>query len=250
MNERCLVAVAARKGGVGKTVVACGLASALAHQGRRVLVIDLDPQSNAAYVLGVDPIAPGTAELLTRGVPSPLEATPLLHVLPGGPELGSQRIQSLHPEELAEAVISLNYDAIVFDCPPGNEYLERLGVVAADVALVVTNAHPLAVIGAERVLEILESYQLKGRRGPGRWALILSQIDARRSLDKQIAPQLALRYPQIKRFVIPQDATLSLAAAQQVPLMDYEANCRGATELVALAQWVLDPDSFKGANDA
>jgi chromosome partitioning protein len=64
---------------------------------------------------------------------------------------GSQRIQSLHPEELAEAVISLNYDAIVFDCPPGNEYLERLGVVAADVALVVTNAHPLAVIGAERV---------------------------------------------------------------------------------------------------
>jgi chromosome partitioning protein len=159
-------------------------------------------------------------------------------------------IQSLHPEELAEAVISLNYDAIVFDCPPGNEYLERLGVVAADVALVVTNAHPLAVIGAERVLEILESYQLKGRRGPRRWALILSQIDARRSLDKQIAPQLALRYPQIKRFVIPQDATLSLAAAQQVPLMDYEANCRGATELVALAQWVLDPDSFKGANDA
>jgi chromosome partitioning protein len=69
-------------------------------------------------------------------------------------------------------------------------------------------------------------------------------------LDKQIAPQLALRYPQIKRFVIPQDTTLSLAAAEQVPLMDYEANCRGATELVALAQWVLDPDSFKGANDA
>jgi chromosome partitioning protein len=214
------------------------------------LVIDLDPQSNAAYVLGVDPIASGTAELLTRGVPSPLEATPLLHVLPGGPELGSQRIQSLHPEELAEAVISLNYDAIVFDCPPGNEYLERLGLVAADVALVVTNAHPLAVIGAERVLEILESYQLKGRRSPGRWALVLSQIDARRSLDKQIAPQLALRYPQIPRFVIPQDTTLSLAAAQQVPLMDYDANCRGATELVSLAQWVLDPDSFKGANNA
>ncbi len=250
MNKRCLVAVAARKGGVGKTIVACGLASALAHQGQRVLVIDLDPQSNAAYVLGVDPIAPGTAELLTGGVPSPLEATQELHVLPGGPELGSQRISTLHPEELAEAVISLNYDAIVFDCPPGNEYLERLGLVAANVVLVVTNAHPLAVIGAERVLEILESYQKKGRRGPERWALILSQIDARRSLDKQIAPQLALRYPQIPQFVIPQDTTLSLAAAQQVPLIDYDANCRGAAELIALAQWVLAPDSFKGANDA
>lgn len=159
------IAVAARKGGLGKTTVACGLASVLSHQGMRVLVIDLDPQSNAAYVLGVDPIAPGTAELLTVGVPSPQTATANLHVLPGGPELGSQRIQSLHPEELAEAVQSLNYDAIVFDCPPGNEYLERLGLVAAEIALVVTNAHPLAVMGASRVLEILENYQKKGWRG-------------------------------------------------------------------------------------
>ena len=61
------IAVAARKGGVGKTTVACGLASVLSHQGMGVLVIDLDPQSNAAYVLGVDPIASGTAELLTGG---------------------------------------------------------------------------------------------------------------------------------------------------------------------------------------
>lgn len=234
------IAVAARKGGVGKTTVACGLASVLAHRGLRTLVIDLDPQSNAAYVLGVDPIAPGTAELLTGRLPKPLQATSTLHVLPGGPELGSQKIQSLHPEDLAEAVKSLDYEAIVFDCPPGNEYLERLGLVASNAALVVTNAHPLAVMGAARVLEILENYQDKGRRGPKRWALVLSQIDARRSLDKQFAPQLAQRYPDISRFTVHQDTSLSLAAAEQVPLMDYEAGCRGAGELVAVAQWILD----------
>lgn len=244
------IAVAARKGGVGKTTVACGLASVLSHQGMRVLVIDLDPQSNAAYVLGVDPIAPGTAEFLTGGNPSFLEATPTLHVLPGGPELGSQKIQSLHPEELAEAVKGLNYDAIIFDCPPGNEYLERLGLVAATVALVVTNAHPLAAMGASRVMEILETYQKKGWRGPERWALILSQIDARRSLDKQSIPQLAKRYPHIPRMVVHQDTTLSLAAAEQVPLMDYAASCRGASELRALAEWVLDPHQSLGTSDA
>lgn len=234
------MAVAARKGGVGKTTVACGLASVLSHQGLRTLVIDLDPQSNAAYVLGVDPISPGTAELLTGRLPQPLQATLTLHVLPGGPELGSQRIQSLHPEDLAEAVKSLDYEAIVFDCPPGNEYLERLGLVASNTALVVTNAHPLAVMGATRVLEILEAYRDKGRRGPERWALILSQIDARRSLDKQFASQLAQRYPGISRFTVHQDTALSLAAAEQVPLMDYEIGCRGATELVTVAQWILD----------
>lgn len=237
---RYRIAVAARKGGVGKTTVACGLASVLAHRGLRTLVIDLDPQSNAAYVLGVDPIAPGTAELLTGRLPQPLQATLTLHVLPDGPELGSQKIQSLHPEDLAEAVKSLDYEAIVFDCPPGNEYLERLGLVASNAALVVTNAHPLAVMGATRVLEILESYRDKGRRGPERWALVLSQIDARRSLDKQFAPQLAQRYPDISRFTVHQDTSLSLAAAEQVPLMDYEAGCRGANELVSVAQWILD----------
>jgi chromosome partitioning protein len=234
------IAVAARKGGVGKTTVSCGLASVLAYQGLRTLVIDLDPQSNAAYVLGVDPIAPGTADLLTGGKPTALEAAPTLHVLPGGPELGSQRIQSLHPEELAEAIKSLDYDAIVFDCPPGNEYLERFGLVAADVGLVITNAHPLAVMGAARVIEILESYRKKGWRGPQRWAFVLSQIDARRSLDKQFAPQLAQRYPETPRFTIHQDTTLSLAAAEQVPLMEYAASSRGAAELLSLAQWIID----------
>jgi chromosome partitioning protein len=238
------IAVAARKGGVGKTTVACGLASVLSYQGMQVLVIDLDPQSNAAYVLGVDPIAPGTAELLTGGNPSPQRAIANLHVLPGGPELGSQRIQSLHPEELAAAVQRLDYDAIVFDCPPGNEYLERLGLVAAEAALVVTNAHPLAVMGAARVLEILENYQKKGWRGAQRWALVLSQIDTRRSLDKQFMPQLAQRYPHVPRFIVHQDTTLSLAAAEQVPLMDYAANSRGAAELAALAEWITRHDKF------
>ncbi len=247
---RYRIAVAARKGGVGKTTIACGLASVLSHQGMQVLAIDLDPQSNAAYVLGVDPIAPGTAELLTGRNPSPQRATANLHVLPGGPELGSQKIQSLHPEELAAAIQNLNYDAIVFDCPPGNEYLERLGLVAAEVALVVTNAHPLAVMGAARVLEILEVYQKKGWRGAQRWALVLSQIDTRRSLDKQFMPQLARQYPHTPRFVIHQDTTLSLAAAEQMPIMDYSANSRGAGELIALAQWITRHDKISGASNA
>ena len=60
------IAVCGRKGGVGKTTTATALGSFFAHHGMRVLVVDLDPQSNVGHVLGVDPLAPGTAELILR----------------------------------------------------------------------------------------------------------------------------------------------------------------------------------------
>lgn len=234
------IAVAARKGGVGKTTVACGLASAMAHQGKRVLVVDLDPQSNAGYVLGVDPTALGTAELLSGNAPKPLEAAPNLHVLPGGPDLTDHNIQTLDPEDLADAVVPLNYDVLIFDCPPGVEYLERLGIVAADVALVCTDAHPLAVVGAGRVLNELNLRQHKGRKGAKRWALVLSKIDLRRSMDRAIDEQLAITYPSIKRLTVHQDSALAWAAAERVPLMQSEPNSKGAKDLLAIAEWILN----------
>ncbi|WP_339366845.1 ParA family protein [Gloeocapsa sp. PCC 7428] len=67
---------------------------------------------------------------------------------------------------MADAVASLDYDILIFDCPPGVEYLERLGLVAADVALVCTDAHPLAVVGAGRVLNELSLRQKRDAREP------------------------------------------------------------------------------------
>jgi len=234
------IAVAARKGGVGKTSIACGLSSVMASQGKRVLVIDLDPQSNAAYVLGTNPTAPGTADLLSGGSPRALEASPDLYVLPGGPDLAGHTIQSLDPEDLADAVTSMDYDVLIFDCPPGVEYLERLGLVAADVALICTDAHPLAVMGAGRVINELKLRQQKGRRGAKRWALALSRIDLRRSMDQSLDRQLATTYPTIDRFIVHQDSAVSWAGAERVPLMKYDSNCKAAKDLKAIANWVFN----------
>ena len=242
MTQHC-VAVAARKGGVGKTTIACGIASVLAKQGKQVLVVDLDPQSNAAYALGVDPTAPGTAELLMGNQANPLEATSGLHVLPGGPSLTGQPIQSLHPEDLADLVKIMPYDAVILDCPPGNESLERLGLIAAQTTLVVTNAHPFAIMGANRVMGILESYRNRERRGPKQWTLVLSQIDERRALDKELPAQLVQRYSNIKHFTVHQDTNLSQSGAQQIPLMDYAPRSRPAEELTAIVQWIFRDSS-------
>jgi chromosome partitioning protein len=120
------------------------------------------------------------------------------------------------------------------------EYLERLGLVAADVALVCTDAHPLAVVGAGRVLNELNLRQQKGRKGAKRWALVLSKIDLRRSMDRAIDEQLAITYPSIKRLTVHQDSALAWAAAERVPLMQSEPSSKGAKDLLAIAEWVTN----------
>jgi chromosome partitioning protein len=233
------IAVAARKGGVGKTTIACGLASIFAAQQKSVLVVDLDPQSNAAYALGVDPSAPGTAELLMGKTPTPLVANEYLHVYPGGPNLNNQALQSLHPEDLADIIDRLPYEVIILDCPPGSENLERFGIVAATIALVVTNAHPFALMGADRVLSTLDTYRQKERRSARIWALVLSQIDERRGLDKTLPSELATMYPDIKHLMVHQDINLSQAGAQQIPIVEYAPKSKAAEELKTIAQWVV-----------
>ncbi|WP_339366850.1 ParA family protein [Gloeocapsa sp. PCC 7428] len=97
---QCRIAVAARKGGVGKTTVACGLASVFAHLGHRVLVVDLDPQSKAGYVLGTDPTATGTAELLSRIFPTPLEAASGLYIFTRRTKANRTQYSSIRPRRL------------------------------------------------------------------------------------------------------------------------------------------------------
>jgi chromosome partitioning protein len=237
-NKKIRVAVAAGKGGVGKTTIACGIASVLTHQGYHVLLVDLDPQSNAAWGLGADPIAPGTAELLLGQRPIPVEATRNLQILPGGPGLKGHDVIRLDPEALADAVAVFDHDAMVFDCPPGLHYLERLGLVAAGAALVVLDAHPFAIQGAARVLAELESRKEKQRQGATRWALIMSRVDLRRALDRELDAALEQEFPGIPRLIVRQDTALALATTERRPLMESAAGSRGAEDLQVVAEWL------------
>ena len=115
---RFKIAVCGRKGGVGKTTTSTMLASYLASIGMPVLVIDLDPQSNAGFALGVDPLQPGTAELILRQFPTPIKACENLYVLPGGGALQDRKVEQADSSELAFAIENLKeFEAIIFDCP-------------------------------------------------------------------------------------------------------------------------------------
>jgi len=232
------LAMTGRKGGTGKTTAAVGLASVLATQKNRVLLIDLDPQSNAAFALGVDPAAAGTAQLLLGKTPEPLAAAERLHVLPGGPTLSDHRIQALDPEELADALRGLDYDAVIFDCPPGNEHLERFALTAANAALVVVDAHPFSLVGATRVLELLAQKKTKKRAGPDRWALLMSRVDNRRAADRDLPETLKQGFPDVPRFEVRQDVHLAGATADRTPVMTACPNARGVEDLISISKWL------------
>ena len=245
------VAIAAGKGGVGKTTIACGIASVLAAQGNRVLLVDLDPQSNAAWGLGADPTLPGTAELLLGDAPIPIKITENLWVLPGGPGLKGHEVMRLDPEALADAITMFDQTAIIFDCPPGWDHLERLGLVAAEVALIVVDAHPFAIQGAARVVETLSSRRQKNRQGAHRWALVMSRVDLRRTLDKDLEAALVAMFPDIDRLLIRQDVALSSATTERVPVMEVAPpNCRGVIDLQVVVGWLQNVQAIRKSSNS
>ncbi len=220
-----LVAIAGRKGGVGKTTLALGLAGCYARAGARVLLLDLDPQASATITLGR---APDGAHLLAmlegRAAPAPV-SLPLLDLLPGG-----QSLATLVPvRPLRESLAGLPADVVLVDCAPGHVTLDSWAMAAADVVLVATEAAPMALAGAARTLADARSLSPAPR-----CALVLGRVDTRRASDR-LAPDLLAGALGATVLAVRQDAQLaaSLAAGALGPAVG-----RAAADLAAIVDWI------------
>lgn len=234
------VAIGCRKGGVGKTALSASLASHFAHLGREVLIVDLDPQGNVTFGLGGDPGSDGAAELLKGRAVKPTLLHERISVLAGGPELNSVEVSSLEPEALRDALADqgLTYDVIIFDLPPYSEHLERLGLVAADQALIPVVAHPFAISGAVRIASLIDNRQERGRPGPQRYALVQSMIDLRRTLDRSLQESLCDLFPETEVFGFKQDISVAYALTEQIPLHDFDRRARVLEGLEEIGAWL------------
>jgi chromosome partitioning protein len=232
------IAVAARKGGVGKTTTSITMAALYAESGQKTLIIDLDPQSNVAYVLGGDPTLPGTAQLLLGESVATVEIERNLHVLPGGPELTNIRIQEMYPQEMQEILRDISFDCVIFDCPPGNKFLERFALFTADTVLICSDAHPLALMGAERVLADVEQWKERRVASPQKVAFVLSKIDTRRILDQELQKSLEEKYPKISRFPVRQETSLAMATASRMNVTKYQPKIKALTDFKKIMEWI------------
>ncbi len=163
-----IIAFANQKGGVGKTTTAVTLAHGLAKQGKRILLIDLDPQGHAAYILGLKK-TPGLYRLIVLEEPLKnlvVTARPNLDVLPGDKHTEKVKRQitlsDFRESILADILRSSAYDVILIDMAPSMDVLHINGLVASDFVIIPTRLDALAIDG---VKEILLTMGEVGQRG-------------------------------------------------------------------------------------
>jgi chromosome partitioning protein len=151
-----------QKGGVGKTTVTLGLASAAAQAGHRVLVVDLDPQASATWVMGIDPreVGVSTVDVLSRTraadaiVPSAWSDD--VHLIPASEALKARETGSPSRLRSALAEVSTDYDAVLLDCPPSLGNLTTNGLTAADHAVIVVEPSALGLRGIGAVADLID----------------------------------------------------------------------------------------------
>jgi len=247
------VAVANQKGGVGKTTTSVNLAACLAAMGRRVLLIDLDPQANASSAFALDCIdghsiyAPllGRASILDCIVPTRYEH---LFMVPADLDLAGAEIEVArfddHLTRLRAALEPLRADKpfewVLLDCPPSLGILMTNALAAADELLVPIQCEYFALEGLSKIVRVIEQIRQSGANPSLALAGIVMTMSARTNLAQQVIDEVRKHFAEaVYETVIPRSTRLGEAPSFGKPIIDYDPSGAGALAYRALAEEFL-----------
>ena len=235
--------IANQKGGVGKTTTAVNVAAALALQGLRTLVIDLDPQGNASTALGIEH-RPGTAssyEVLIGEIPlrDAIQRSPhneRLFCVPATIDLAGAEIElvSMVAREgrLRSALAELknhDFDYVFIDCPPSLGLLTINALVAAPEVLIPIQCEYYALEGVGQLLRNIEMVKAHLNPALSVSTVILTMYDGRTKLADQVAADVRTHFgDKVLRTVIPRSVKVSEAPGYGMTILDYDPGSRGA----------------------
>lgn len=240
------IAVAAHKGGAGKTTIAVNLAGALALAGRRVLLVDCDPQGAAAAALGVTPSKPTLYELIggAAAVMDALHATDVegLTVLPADLDLAGAEVELPRrpgwQRAIADVLRPLDVDVIILDTAPGLGVLPYASLSAATGVLVTCPPSFLAYRALPQVMETIE--RARGAAPSLRLLGIVPTLVSRRSRhEREVLDALAADYPGRVLAEIPRRVALEDAQLAGQPIGAYAPGSDVAAAFAQLAEEVL-----------
>jgi chromosome partitioning protein len=248
-----IISIVNQKGGVGKTTTAVNLGSYLAHLGKDVLLVDIDPQANATSGIGIDhrQLPYGIYEAIIGQKPfySVLKHTlqDRLKVAPATMSLAGAGVELVTMENrefrLAEALneIKDEYDYIIIDGPPSLGLLTVNSLVAADEILIPIQSEYFALEGLSQLLETISLVQRHLKPELSVLGAVITLYDTRNRLSRSVMDELYQHFPnRVFRSIIPRSVRLAEAPSYGRSILQYDPKSKGAKAYSRLARELID----------
>lgn len=240
-------AVSNHKGGVGKTTSTVNIGAALASKGKKVLLIDLDPQANLSQSFGIKNQEITIYENLKGDPPNIIEIKKNLYVISSSLDLSAAEIE-LSSETgreyiLKDVIVKIedNYDYIFIDCPPSLGILTINALTASDYIIMPLTAEFLPFKGIAKLNEIIQ--KIKTRLNPSLEVacVFFTQYDARKILNKDVASTIKDFFKdKVLDSTISNNISLAEAPSQGLDIFSYNKKSKGALDYMELCNEMLD----------